>query len=106
RLLWTIAVLVVVITGVVAFAGAHDRPLRLGGAGNAALLLELASAVALFQIALTLTLGAGQFRRRARLIAVNGMLTACFTAAALAFRPSVAMAVHATVAAYAVVALL
>ena len=106
RLLWTIPVLVVVITGLVALAGAFVGRVSIGGAGNAALLLELAAAVALFQIALTLTLGSAEFRRRARLIAVNGILTACFTAAALAFRPSVAMAVHATVAAYAIIALL
>lgn len=69
-----------------------------------ALLGELVVSMAFFQVSLTLTQAFGLFDRRSALIVGNGWLTTAFTAAALAIFDSVTSAIHATAAAYALVA--
>lgn len=74
------------------------------GVDYAVLLGELVFTIAFFQVSLTLSQAFGLFGRRSALVAGNGWLTTVFTAAALAISDSVASAIHATAAAYALVA--
>lgn len=72
--------------------------------GRLALLLELAVCISLFQASITLYQGLSRFIVRSLLILGNGVLTTVFTAVLLILSKSLSAAVHATAAAYLVIA--